>query len=182
MADFCLQCNLDMFFGPYSDFDHFGKSGELTADDVAKGLGMIVLCEGCGPVIVDHLGRCISEDCLCGGHRAPGQREALRRAERWLEARSGRLGPLLRLRDRLLGTPWEPGFIHGLRWRWHDFLDRRRGGGIVLWEFDIGVLGQTADGTVHRSGDNPDAPGGGTPVGDLREGPAPQQMGEGPSS
>lgn len=110
MADFCLQCNLDLFFGPYSDLD-----GLSTPDDTANGLYPVVLCEGCGPIQVDHIGRCVSVDCE-GRHGdpavSPGLGKAYERAARWVARRSGPLGPLLRLRDRFLGTPWEPGLIH----------------------------------------------------------------------
>lgn len=123
VADFCLQCNLALYFGPYSDFAHFGERGVITPEQVKAGLGMLVLCEGCGPIHVDDKGRCISEDCLCHGHTSPEAREVLRSAEEWLAARSGRLGPLLRLRDRFLGTPWEPGIWHELKYRWHSLWD-----------------------------------------------------------
>lgn len=117
VADFCLQCNLEMGFGPYSDFAHFGENGTITEDQVNRGYGIPVLCEGCGPIHVDHKGRCISDDCL--GHGTAS--EVLRDAETWRRRRSGPLGALWRLRDRLLGTPWEPGYVHHLRWRWHEF-------------------------------------------------------------
>lgn len=114
MADFCLQCNLDMHFGPYSDFDHLQEM-------YGPGTYIGVLCEGCGPTVVDLKGRCVSGDCLCAGHLSLGEREALRRAEKWVKSRSGPLGPVLRLRDRLLGTPWHPGAWHYWRWRWYDW-------------------------------------------------------------
>jgi hypothetical protein len=60
MAEFCLQCNGDMF-GHEVKNDFVGLS---TPDDTLKGLFALVLCEGCGPCQVDHTGRCISNDCL----------------------------------------------------------------------------------------------------------------------
>lgn len=108
MADFCLQCNVDLFFGPHSDFD-----GLSTPEDTANGLYCVVLCEGCGPCQVDHTGYCVSRDCLeRHGDMAPGRSEVYRSAQRWSARRSGPLGPLLRLRDRFLGTPWDPGYCH----------------------------------------------------------------------
>jgi hypothetical protein len=53
--------------------EHFGKYfGDMKNDaDNEHGLYAIVLCEGCGPIQVDREGSCISEDCLCEGHKAP---------------------------------------------------------------------------------------------------------------
>lgn len=53
--------------------DIFGKDfRELadfsTAEDTAKGLYTCWICEGCGPIQVDHDGHCVSEDCD-GDHR-----------------------------------------------------------------------------------------------------------------
>lgn len=108
MADFCFQCNVDLFFGPGSDF-----VGLSTPEDTANGLYCVVLCEGCGPCQVDHLGWCISRDCMSRhGDMAPVRSEVYRSVSRWQDRRSGPLGPLLRLRDRFLGSPWDPGYIH----------------------------------------------------------------------
>jgi hypothetical protein len=57
MAEFCVQCSSNLGFEP--DF-----VGLITEEEVLKGLGAVVLCEGCGPTIVDHKGRCIANDCL----------------------------------------------------------------------------------------------------------------------
>lgn len=57
MAEFCKQCAAAMGFEP----DFVGAS---TAEDTANGLFVVVLCEGCGPIQVDHTGKCISTDCL----------------------------------------------------------------------------------------------------------------------
>lgn len=111
-----------MWFGPYSDFEHFGKDGHITEQEVAEGLGMPVLCEGCGPTRVDHKGRCLgdcdSQWCRDAAGNLP---EVPRKAEEWLARRAGRLGWLLRLWDWWAGTPWEPGYIHHLRWRWRNW-------------------------------------------------------------
>lgn len=58
MAEFCKQCAEELGFEP----DFVGLS---TAEDTAKGLYAIVLCETCGPIQVDHEGKCISPDCPC---------------------------------------------------------------------------------------------------------------------
>jgi len=118
MADFCLRCNLALYFGPHSDFAHYGKSGLITVAEVRGGMGMPVLCEGCGPTHVDHLGRCLGGCDL--DHAPPDRDEVLQRVEGWLRRRSGRLGRACRLHDRYLETPWEPGAIHFPgTWPWH---------------------------------------------------------------
>lgn len=65
MADFCKQCSVDGFGEDYRD--HAGLS---TAEDTAKGLFALVICEGCGPTQVDHLGACVAPDCM-EKHGAP---------------------------------------------------------------------------------------------------------------
>lgn len=65
MADFCTQCAADMGFSPPGDL-----AGITTANAEAYGCACVVLCEGCGPILVDRLGNCISEDCL-GAHSIP---------------------------------------------------------------------------------------------------------------
>lgn len=64
MADFCRQCSIDMFGGDCGDL-----SGLLDkyGDDKTKWLASVI-CEGCGFVQVNHLGECVSEDCLEHGH------------------------------------------------------------------------------------------------------------------
>lgn len=56
MADFCWQCSQDMFGSPdapvKSDFH-----GLLSKEDFYKGYLLPVLCEGCGYIHVDPLGR-----------------------------------------------------------------------------------------------------------------------------
>lgn len=63
MADFCAQCSKDMNYNA-SDINH----GEDLASLVSKaqsnaGLFASVICEGCGPIIVDHKGYCKSKNC-----------------------------------------------------------------------------------------------------------------------
>lgn len=59
MADFCKQCSITNFGADYEDL-----AGLSKPEDTAAGLYPIVLCEGCGPIQVDHEGRCVSNDCL----------------------------------------------------------------------------------------------------------------------
>jgi len=67
MADFCKQCNMQMFGA-----DDKSLAGLSTPEDTAKGLYPVVLCEGCGPIQVDHLGNCVSKDCQ-GDHPKGGE-------------------------------------------------------------------------------------------------------------
>lgn len=63
MADFCNQCCVSMGFPTGVDLANLS-----TKEDTEKGLYPVVLCEGCGPIQVDHEGNCVSPDCLkCHG-------------------------------------------------------------------------------------------------------------------
>lgn len=58
MADLCMQCSIEIW-------------GE-DSGDFAKYLGpshppIFVICEGCGPTIVDAEGRCIDPQCPTHG-------------------------------------------------------------------------------------------------------------------
>jgi hypothetical protein len=67
MADFCRQCSLDHFgqyFGDLSDLGH-PKRAE-------PGMGWTARCEGCGPIVVDDEGHCLSPDCVKKGHSFDG--------------------------------------------------------------------------------------------------------------
>jgi hypothetical protein len=58
MADFCAQCSIDLFG------EDFGDLADITPiEQFERGLACCVLCEDCGPIQVDPLGRCISTDC-----------------------------------------------------------------------------------------------------------------------
>ena len=59
MADFCMQCGLNIFGHECKDL-----AGLSTQEDTDKGLYPVVICEGCGPTQVDHTGKCISIDCI----------------------------------------------------------------------------------------------------------------------
>ena len=62
MAEFCRQCAADMF-GTATDFaDDF--AGLTSPEAWAAGRAAVVLCEGCGPILVDPGGSCVSPDCL----------------------------------------------------------------------------------------------------------------------
>jgi hypothetical protein len=66
MADYCQQCSLEIW-----QHDHGDLAGLSGPEDTAAGLYAVVLCEGCGPIQVDHAGRCVSTDCAREGHHAP---------------------------------------------------------------------------------------------------------------
>ena len=57
MAEFCKQCAEELGFEP--DF-----AGMIHPEDVAMGFGANILCEGCGPCLVDHTGKCMKGE-LC---------------------------------------------------------------------------------------------------------------------
>ena len=59
MADFCQQCSVEMFDMDFGDLSGLGDGKKLEPDK-----GWLVLCEGCGPIVVDDGGRCVSDDCL----------------------------------------------------------------------------------------------------------------------
>ena len=52
MADFCLECTEYLFGEHPSDFHGCISEGEFE-----DGFLVSVLCEGCGQIWVDHLGR-----------------------------------------------------------------------------------------------------------------------------
>mgnify|MGYP000408483168 CR=1 FL=1 len=67
MADFCKACSIDMF----------GKDYRELATPVAPGEPDVIcstLCEGCGPILVNRDGECLSTDCLCRGQAGHGVR------------------------------------------------------------------------------------------------------------
>lgn len=68
MADFCKECAKDLFNADTNDL-----SGIISkADSDAGYVSSVVICEGCGPIQVDHEGSCKSEDCI-GDHRMGGR-------------------------------------------------------------------------------------------------------------
>ena len=63
MADFCKQCSIATFGEDFGDLKGLGNGEVLPIDH-----GWLCLCEGCGTIIVDDEGNCISKDCLENGH------------------------------------------------------------------------------------------------------------------
>ena len=55
MADFCLTCAINTL-----GFDTRDLAAMTTPDDTAAGRFTLALCEGCGPIQVDHNGRRIA--------------------------------------------------------------------------------------------------------------------------
>lgn len=110
MADFCFQCSVDLFFPPPGDLEGLCEEGQFAR----------VICEGCGLVRVNHQGWCVSSCVQNHQEPPPAQLEVLRRVWTDWERRSGPLGWVYRLRDRWIGSPWEPGLIHFPgHWPWY---------------------------------------------------------------
>lgn len=51
MADFCKECSLEDFGRDFGDLANLS-----TEADTKNALYAVVLCEGCGPIQVDHTG------------------------------------------------------------------------------------------------------------------------------
>lgn len=56
MADFCKECSIEMWGTDTKDLP-----GLITPEEVAEGLGAVVICEGCGVIRVDHEGKRLEE-------------------------------------------------------------------------------------------------------------------------
>lgn len=56
MADFCKECSIEMWGSDTKDL-----AGLITKEEVAEGLGAVVICEGCGVIRVDHEGKRLEE-------------------------------------------------------------------------------------------------------------------------
>jgi hypothetical protein len=65
MAEFCRQCSWEDFQEDQSDLDHFGRGQPPLEPDH----GYPCICEGCGFILVDEKGSCISDDCIRKGHK-----------------------------------------------------------------------------------------------------------------
>lgn len=61
MADFCRSCSIETFGEDSRDL-----AGLSTPQDTAAGQFPVLLCEGCGPVQVDHEGRRIHAPAEAG--------------------------------------------------------------------------------------------------------------------
>lgn len=59
MADLCRQCSIETWGKDVKDLCALGKGKPL-----APGYGWSVICEGCGPTLVDNRGVCISNKCI----------------------------------------------------------------------------------------------------------------------
>lgn len=53
MSDYCQQCSIDIF----------GKDFKELADIALEGEFATAICEGCGSIVIDHNGTCLSA-CL----------------------------------------------------------------------------------------------------------------------
>lgn len=61
MSDFCRQCTVKILG---ADGDMNDLKGLSTPEDTKNELYPVALCEGCGPIQVDHTGKCVSTDCI----------------------------------------------------------------------------------------------------------------------
>jgi len=66
MAEFCRQCNWELWGEEPSDLDHFGQG----KPPLEEGYGYPAICEGCGFILVNDTGSCITKNCLKKGHLA----------------------------------------------------------------------------------------------------------------
>jgi len=59
VADYCRQCSIEILGEDYGDLK------DLTSElGTANGLFLVVICEGCGVIQVNHKGTCMSTGCL----------------------------------------------------------------------------------------------------------------------
>lgn len=58
MADFCKQCSEEIFGEDFEDLKGLGDGSPLP-----EGHGWTALCEGCGVIVVNDNGECISKGC-----------------------------------------------------------------------------------------------------------------------
>ncbi len=59
MADFCKQCSIEHFEKDFKELAGLGDGSILES-----GFGWQALCEGCGLIIVNDEGICISKACI----------------------------------------------------------------------------------------------------------------------
>jgi hypothetical protein len=76
VADFCQQCSLDMFGEDMRDLAGLGTNPHAV---IRPGQGYFVICEGCGPTIVDEDGQCIASACGQHGHLVVVEKERVER-------------------------------------------------------------------------------------------------------
>lgn len=67
MAAFCKECSIEMFGKDYGDLAHAGARA-LTEEELKRGEGWVVLCEGCGFITVNDEGERINylgeQECM----------------------------------------------------------------------------------------------------------------------
>lgn len=68
MADFCKQCSIELFGEDTRDLAGLGYGLSLAPDE-----GFVVICEGCGYILVDEEGKCI--DPFCDTHGEENKHE-----------------------------------------------------------------------------------------------------------
>jgi len=64
MADFCKQCSIKLFGEDCRDLAKGEDERKLNHWEIVLGYGWSVLCEGCGFILVDDDGGCISFNCI----------------------------------------------------------------------------------------------------------------------
>jgi hypothetical protein len=67
MADFCKACSIEIFGRDTEDL-----KGIISEEKYKDGFATLVICEGCGTIQVDHLGNCLSSNCLLAGEEGHG--------------------------------------------------------------------------------------------------------------
>lgn len=60
MSDYCAQCTITVL-GIDGEKNDYRNIGACDPVDLAPGEGYPVLCEGCGPTLVDKTGNCLLE-------------------------------------------------------------------------------------------------------------------------
>ena len=63
MAEFCNQCADELGFSPANGIA-YDFVGLITGEETLNSLFAVVLCEDCGPCLVDQTGKCVSPYCL----------------------------------------------------------------------------------------------------------------------
>lgn len=80
MADFCLQCANEMF-GTEDDPVKSDFHKLLSEAEHKEGYALPVLCEGCGPIYVDHLGRRVDDSKNAEDENAKSKKEESLRSD-----------------------------------------------------------------------------------------------------
>lgn len=65
MADFCSACSIELF-----DIDCEDLRGLCQPNEVVP-----MLCEGCGPILVNHVGVCQTINCLRQHNQEKGEKD-----------------------------------------------------------------------------------------------------------